>query len=96
MEASSRFGTTDELWAEIEPLIPVHERRRPYPGRKAIDDRLALDGILHVQHRGSRGRERGARGPPETSAERFGVDLTDIQAGRLLSELQRVNPALHI
>ena len=38
---------SDELWTEIEPLIPVRERRRRYPGRKAIDDRLALNGILH-------------------------------------------------
>ena len=48
----SRFEITDELWAEIEPLIPVRERRRRYPGRKAIEDRLTLDGILHVLHTG--------------------------------------------
>ncbi len=48
----SRFEISDELWAEVEPLIPVRERRRRYPGRKAIDDRLALNGILHVLHTG--------------------------------------------
>ncbi len=48
----SRFEISDELWREIEPLIPVRERRRRYPGRKAIDDRLALNGILHVLHTG--------------------------------------------
>ena len=48
----SRFEISDELWAEIEPLIPVRERRRRYPGRKAIDDRLVLNGILHVLHTG--------------------------------------------
>lgn len=52
----SGFEVSDELWAEIEPLIPVRERRRRYPGRKAIDDRLALNGILHVLHTGSPGR----------------------------------------
>ena len=48
----SRFEVSDELWAEIEPLIPVRQRRRRFPGRKPIDDRLALNGILHVLHTG--------------------------------------------
>ena len=48
----SRFEISDELWAEIEPLIPVRQRRRRYPGRKAIDDRRVLNGILHVLHTG--------------------------------------------
>jgi transposase len=52
VEAPSRFEFTDELWAEVEPLIPAPERRRRCPGRKAIDDRLALNRILHVLHTG--------------------------------------------
>ncbi|WP_437126613.1 IS5 family transposase [Paraconexibacter antarcticus] len=52
MEVPSRFEVSDELWAEIEPLIPVRVRRRRHPGRKAIDDRLVLNGILHVLHTG--------------------------------------------
>jgi Putative transposase of IS4/5 family (DUF4096) len=52
VEVPSRFEISDELWTEIEPLIPVRERRRCYPGRKAVDDRLALNGILHVLHTG--------------------------------------------
>ena len=44
----SRFEISDELWAEVEPLIPARPRRRRYPGREAIDDRLVLNGILHV------------------------------------------------
>jgi transposase len=52
MEVPSRFEIDDELWAEIEPLIPVRQRRRRYPGRKAIPDRLVLNGILHVLHTG--------------------------------------------
>jgi len=52
MEVPSRFEIDDALWAEIEPLIPARQRRRRYPGRKAIPDRLVLNGILHVLHTG--------------------------------------------
>ena len=52
MEVPSRFEIDDAMWAEVEPLIPVRERRRRYPGRKAIPDRLVLNGILHVLHTG--------------------------------------------
>jgi transposase len=37
VEVPSRFEISDELWAEVEPLIPARPRRRRYPGRKAID-----------------------------------------------------------
>ena len=36
----------DELWRLIEPLLPVRKRRFPHPGRKRIDDRRTLAGIL--------------------------------------------------
>jgi len=40
---------TDALWKRIEPLLPTHKpRRRRCPGRKPIDDRKALTGILFV------------------------------------------------
>ena len=40
---------TDALWTRIEPLLPPHKpRRRRFPGRKPIDDRKALTGILFV------------------------------------------------
>jgi transposase len=39
---------SDELWAVVEPLIPKVERRYRYPGRKRIDDRRVLSGILFV------------------------------------------------
>ncbi|MBR7825282.1 transposase [Actinospica sp. MGRD01-02] len=42
----------DELWARIEPLIPVKVRRRRYPGRMPLDDRAVLTGILVVLARG--------------------------------------------
>ncbi len=39
----------DELWAVIEPLLPAPKPRRyRYPGRKRIDNRRALTGIVFV------------------------------------------------
>jgi transposase len=39
---------SDELWELVEPLIPKVERRFRYPGRKRIDDRKVLTGIVFV------------------------------------------------
>src|SRR5919108_105453 len=40
---------SDELWALIEPLLPpAKPRRTRFPGRKPLDDRRALTGILFV------------------------------------------------
>jgi transposase len=39
---------SDELWARVQPLLPVVERRFRYPGRKRIPDRAALTGIVFV------------------------------------------------
>ena len=39
----------DELWELIQPLLPPPKpRRRRYPGRKLLDNRQALTGILFV------------------------------------------------
>jgi len=39
----------DALWAIIEPLLPEPKPRRfRYPGRKPVDNRRALTGILFV------------------------------------------------
>jgi transposase len=38
----------DKLWELIEPLIPVKARRAKNPGRKPLDNRKALTGILFV------------------------------------------------
>lgn len=43
---------TDELWARLEPLIPVPSRRFRYPGRKRVSDRAALEGILYAVRTG--------------------------------------------
>ncbi|CAM04297.1 transposase [Saccharopolyspora erythraea NRRL 2338] len=46
------WEVSDELWALIEPLLPRHERRFRYPGRRRIDDRKTLQGILFVLYTG--------------------------------------------
>ena len=39
----------DQLWELIEPLLPPPKPRRfRYPGRKRVDDRKALTGIVFV------------------------------------------------
>ena len=43
---------SDEFWERVEPLLPRVERRFRYPGRKRLDDRAALQGILFVLHTG--------------------------------------------
>jgi transposase len=43
---------SDELWVLIEPLIPKVPRRHRFPGRKRIDDRKVLTGILFVLRTG--------------------------------------------
>jgi transposase len=40
------------LWRRVEPLLPKVERRFRYPGRRRLDDRAALQGILFVLHTG--------------------------------------------
>ena len=42
----------DALWGRVEPLLPRKERRFRYPGRRRLDDRAALQGILFVLHTG--------------------------------------------
>jgi len=42
----------DELWKLIEPLLPVRRRRFRHPGRKRLDDRRTLSGILFVLRTG--------------------------------------------
>ena len=42
----------DGLWELIEPLLPKVERRFRHPGRKRLDDRQALCGVLFVLYTG--------------------------------------------
>ena len=46
------WDVSDGLWDRSEPLLPVRQRRFRYPGRKPLDDRLVLQGILFVLHTG--------------------------------------------
>ena len=44
---------SDELWEMIQPLLPPAKPRRfRYPGRRRIDDRKALTGILFALQSG--------------------------------------------
>ena len=43
----------DELWHEIEPLLPPHPPRTSKGGRPPVDDRDALRGILFVLKTGT-------------------------------------------
>jgi hypothetical protein len=38
----------DGLWERIKPLLPVVERQPDHPGRRRLDDRKVLSGILFV------------------------------------------------
>ncbi|AMW08942.1 transposase [Streptomyces qaidamensis] len=49
---ASRGRSADGLWERIEPLLPVTERRFRYPGRRRLDDRQVLCGILFVLYTG--------------------------------------------
>lgn len=39
---------SEGLWVRVVPLLPVVERRYRSPGRRRIDDRRCLEGILFV------------------------------------------------
>ncbi|MFE0178874.1 IS5 family transposase [Streptomyces sp. NPDC059002] len=49
---ASRGKVDDGLWTRIEPLVPVVQRRYRHPGRRCLDDRQVLCGILFVLHTG--------------------------------------------
>ena len=43
---------SDDLWEVVAPLIPTVERRFHHPGRKRLDDRRVLTGIVFVLQTG--------------------------------------------
>jgi len=53
-ETALPWIVSDELWARIQPLLPVPPRRADHPGRKRLDDRKVLCGILFVLYTGIR------------------------------------------
>jgi hypothetical protein len=50
--ASKPWEVDDGLWARLEPLLPVVQRRYRHPGRRRLDDRQVLSGILFVLYTG--------------------------------------------
>jgi transposase len=46
------WEVSDRSWLRIEPVLPQRSRRFRYPGRRPLDDRLVLQGILFVLHTG--------------------------------------------
>ncbi len=48
----SPWVVSDGLWGRLEPLLPRTPRRFRYPGRRPLDDRVVLSGILFVLHTG--------------------------------------------
>jgi transposase len=50
--AAKPWEIEDGLWARIEPLLPVVPRSHHHPGRKRLDSRKVLYGILFVLYTG--------------------------------------------
>jgi transposase len=42
------WRVSDGLWERVWPLLPVVARRERWPGRRRLDDRVVLEGILFV------------------------------------------------
>ena len=56
--ASKPWKVDDGLWTRIEPLVLVVQRRYRHPGRRRLDDRHVLCGIVFVLHTGIPWRSR--------------------------------------
>jgi len=50
--AAAPWIVSDAFWLRVEAELPRVERRFRYPGRKRLDDRAALQGILFVLYTG--------------------------------------------
>jgi hypothetical protein len=67
---------TDGLWELLQPLLPTTPRRFRFPGRRRLDHRQVLNGILYVL------AHRDRLGPATPTARlRFGNDLLAAPAG---------------
>ena len=63
----SLYWLSDGQWARIEPLLPTDVR-----GKKRVDDRRVISGILHVLKTGCRWCDLPPEyGPPTTIYNRF-------------------------
>lgn len=84
------YRISEELWATLEPLLPVHVNTHRFGGgRPRVPDRQCLDGIFFVLRTGCQGKALDATGicSGSTAHARFqewvqdGVFLTFWQAG---------------
>ena len=56
------FWLSDEAWAAVEPHLPKGQ-----PGKRRVDDRVVISGILHVLKTGCRWRDVPADYGPRTT-----------------------------
>jgi transposase len=74
IKARNKWLVSDELWVELEPLLPRRKRRlRDAGGRPPISDREAMDGIFFVLKTGCPWRALDVTGicPGSTAHDRF-------------------------
>lgn len=72
------WRVSEGLWERVSPLLPVVERRFRYPGRKRVEDRRCLEGILFVLFSGL-----------PWSAVPGGLGVSGVTCWRRLGEWQR-------
>lgn len=58
----SVYQVSDELWAKIQPLLPVPQHDPRHGGRPRVDDRKAFNGILFVLRTGCQWNALNATG----------------------------------
>jgi transposase len=94
------FWLSDEQWWQIEPHLPTDVR-----GKKRVDDRKVISGIVHVLKSGCRWKDCPSEyGPPTTIYNRFtrwaerGVweRLFRVQASRGRSDDTQMIDSTHI
>ena len=81
---------TDELWAAIEPLLPVHVPS-PNGDHPRVSDRTALTGILYVLHTGIPWEYLPVVGVSEFLCKRFGLQWMEMRSPN--SMVKRVSAA---
>ena len=71
---ASRFEVSDDLWARIEPLLPVHKNTHRFGGgRPRKPDRVCMNGVFFVLRTGCQWNALSATGicPSSTAHDRF-------------------------
>ena len=91
-KTTSSYRISDDLWAVMEPVLPVHENKHRFGGgRPRKPDRVCADGIFFVLRTGCQWKALDETGicPGSTAHDRFqewvqaGVFLKLWQAGVL-------------